>query len=510
MGARAGRCLCDKLQSKQRGLAKFPVADEFADDLLPEDSGTDASVNRRFGPNRWRAASKLPPEMLEVTSSSQQVDVPLTDEPLLYTGFSSQPLIQDHTERPEPKGPRKICESDFELLRCIGHGSFGEVYLVRKTGDGTGRLHAMKILKKSRVANTRKRLEYVVTERRVLRRANHPFIAQLRYAFQSRSRLYLVTDFFGGGELLMHMRRLRRFPETTARFFAAEVALGLEYLHERGICHRDLKPENVLLEDTGHIRLTDFGLSKVGLIGHTVTMTICGTPEYLPPEVFRNEGYACELDWWSFGVLLFEMVEGRPPFQDQNRARLLKLIVNGTFAFRHVHSRDLTSLVCDLLCTDPSLRLRSASDIKVHPWFMNLDWDLALARGLTPPIRPGMFALSCSNSLALVDDPDVAARRRAERDDWGLHIQGFTYVPELRGPLVGDLEKAAEAAMQTITVESEEVEAANPRRLVKVLTSPSLATLGTADDRDQFEEAGHSASEPFEPSHSSDALTTAW
>jgi len=341
------------------------------------------------------------------------------------TTASSQPARKSSKGNIEEgrKPESRLREGDFEFLRCIGKGSFGNVFLVRKRSDTTGRLLAMKILHKDRVANTRKRLEYVVTERQVLRRANHPFIAQLRYAFQSPTKLYLVTDFFGGGELLMHLRRLRRFTEAKARFFAAEVALGLEYLHQRGCLHRDLKPENVLLDEDGHISLTDFGLSKVGLVGQTVTTTICGTPEYLPPEVFirAGEGYGCELDWWSFGVILFEMLEGRPPFQDQSRPRLLKLIVNGTFSFRHVHSRALTSLVNELLCIDPCKRLRSATLVKDNPWFASINWEKAQARGLTPPFRPGLFAMKI----------DVAAERhKGESHQEGINIPGFTYIPD--------------------------------------------------------------------------------
>jgi len=273
----------------------------------------------------------------------------------------------------------------------------------------------------------------------------------------------------------MHLRRVRRFKEPQARFFAAEVALGLEYLHERGIVHRDLKPENVLLDEEGHVRLTDFGLSKVGLVGHVVTTTICGTPEYLPPEVFlrAGEGYGCELDWWSFGVILFEMLEGRPPFQDQNRARLLKLIVNGAFTFRHVHTRILTSLVCELLCVEPSGRLQSAGVVKAHPWFSGIDWQGVRERGMTPPFRPGLFALKTT-----AEECDNRPKNY-EKDELGLHIAGFTYVPEPIGPLCD------------AGVEIEKLSAAEgPRRrgMVKASTSPSLVTQVPPDEDDEVED----------------------
>jgi len=329
-----------------------------------------------------------------------------------------------------PKASKTIYEADFEFLQCIGHGTFGRVYLVRKRADESGRLLAMKVLKKSRVADTRKRAEYIITERRVLRSANHPFIARLRYAFQSPSRLYLVTDFFGGGELLAHIRRQGRFLETEAEFFAAEVTLGLEYLHERGVCHRDLKPENVLLDAEGHVRLTDFGLSKMGLAGENMTSTICGTPEYLPPEVFKHESYACELDWWSSGVLMFEMLEGRPPFRDPNEQRLFQLIMDGKFEFRHAHSQHATSIIRALLCPDTERRLKSATGVKAHPWLATIDWVGALKRSLQPPFRPGVNA-------PLFRPCSSMNRHQSQSPDGnsGLHITGFTYVPELRGPL---------------------------------------------------------------------------
>ncbi|CAE7622935.1 pkgB [Symbiodinium sp. CCMP2592] len=331
--------------------------------------------------------------------------------------------------------PQRIREADFEFLQCIGKGTFGRVYLVRKRDDTSQRLLAMKVLRKSRIGDSRRRAEYIITERKVLRSANHPFVARLRYAFQSASRLYLLTDFFGGGELLEHIRRSGRFSEAQARFFVAEVALGLEYLHERGICHRDLKPENVLLDLDGHVRLTDFGLAKMGL-RTALTSTMCGTPEYLPPEVFRRQSYACELDWWSFGVLIFEMLEGRPPFRDPNESRLFQMIMDGHFCFEHVHSTEATSLVRELLTPDLALRLKSAASVKASPWLTSIDWESALNLGLQPPFRPSASMRCCSPRLR-PSSPDVTSL--------GFHIQGFTYVPETRGPM------AAEKALRKAT-----------------------------------------------------------
>lgn len=331
-------------------------------------------------------------------------------------------LVAETCKKGSAHSPQRIREADFEFLQCIGKGTFGRVYLVRKRDDAAQRLLAMKVLKKSRIGDSRRRAEYIITERKVLRGANHPFVARLRYAFQSASRLYLLTDFFGGGELLEHIRRLGRFTEAQARFFVAEVSLGLEYLHDKGICHRDLKPENVLLDNDGHVRLTDFGLAKMGL-RQNLTSTMCGTPEYLPPEVFKRQSYACELDWWSCGALMFEMLEGRPPFRDPNESRLFQLIMDGKFRFEFVHSEEASSLIRQLLTPDLDMRLKSAVEVKASRWLSTIDWDMALKLGLQPPFRPSMTRKCCSPRLR-PSSPEVASI--------GLHIQGFTYVPEAR------------------------------------------------------------------------------
>lgn len=325
-------------------------------------------------------------------------------------------LVAETCKKGSAHSPQRIREADFEFLQCIGKGTFGRVYLVRKRDDAAQRLLAMKVLKKSRIGDSRRRAEYIITERKVLRSANHPFVARLRYAFQSASRLYLLTDFFGGGELLEHIRRLGRFTEAQARFFVAEVSLGLEYLHDKGICHRDLKPENVLLDNDGHVRLTDFGLAKMGL-RQNLSSTMCGTPEYLPPEVFKRQSYACELDWWSCGVLMFEMLEGRPPFRDPNESRLFQLIMDGKFRFEFVHSEEASSLIRQLLTPDLDMRLKSAVEVKASRWLSTIDWDMALKLGLQPPFRPSMTRKCCSPRLR----PSSPCLHRASHP--GIHVR---------------------------------------------------------------------------------------
>ena len=210
---------------------------------------------------------------------------------------------------------QKMTVDDFELLNVVGKGSFGKVMQVRK--KDTGEIFAMKTLKKS-VLVKRKHVEHTQTEREILQQIDHPFIVSLRYAFQTKDKLYMILDYFNGGELFFHLRNGGAFGEERAKFYAAEIACALSCLHDNNYIYRDLKPENILLDSDGHIRLTDFGLSKDGISDNSITHTFCGTPEYLAPEIIKNDGYGKTVDWWSLGTLLYEMINGLPPFYDEN------------------------------------------------------------------------------------------------------------------------------------------------------------------------------------------------
>ncbi|DAZ95461.1 TPA: hypothetical protein N0F65_002146 [Lagenidium giganteum] len=306
------------------------------------------------------------------------------------TNPSSMQLSHQASDFAEPPRKEKVKLDDFIMIKVIGKGSFGKVLLVRKRD--TGLVFAMKVLRKENIIK-RNQVEHTRTERHVLGYVRHPFIVGLNYAFQTSDKLYFVLDYCAGGELFFHLGKVQRFPEPRARFYAAEITLAIEYVHNLDIIYRDLKPENVLLDENGHIRLTDFGLSKEGIQDDfSGANSFCGTPEYLAPEILNRSGHGRAVDWWSLGALLYEMLTGLPPFYCRDRDRLFEKIRKGDLTFPKYLSAEAKDLLGKLLERDPTKRLGTgpddAGEIKNHPFFREIQWD-ALALGhIPPPWRP--------------------------------------------------------------------------------------------------------------------------
>lgn len=277
------------------------------------------------------------------------------------------------------------------MLRVLGKGSFGKVVLVQKRcGKEKDGLFAMKILKKSHLLK-RNQIARTRTERKVLSIVDHPFIMKLHFAFQTDDRLFLVLDYCAGGELFFHLSRHRRFPETWTRFYAAELLLALAHLHSKGIIYRDLKPENVLLDAEGHVKLGDFGLAKAN-ISHPYkgATSMCGTPEYMAPEILQGLGHGFCADYWGLGMLTYEMMTGLPPWYTTDRHLLLQRLRNAPLQIPSSFSSQVSSCIIGLLQRDPRRRLgvRGPRSAMAHDFFRGIDFRSVIHRKVQPPIRP--------------------------------------------------------------------------------------------------------------------------
>ncbi|TMS36438.1 hypothetical protein L596_003600 [Steinernema carpocapsae] len=278
----------------------------------------------------------------------------------------------------------------FDYLKVVGKGSFGQVYLVRSK-FGERKIYAMKVLGKDHIKK-RNEVQHVMAERNVLiSNINHPFLVSLHFSFQNKDKLYFVLDYLNGGELFFHLQREKHFKESRARFYAAEIASALGYLHSLNIIYRDLKPENLLLDKKGHVVLTDFGLCKEGIRPNDTTETFCGTPEYLAPEVILKKPYDRTFDWWCLGTVLYEMLFGLPPFYSTDRAEMYDKIINQKLNISALASPNSRDLLTNLLNKDRTKRLGSLEDFKEiqrHAFFQDIDWAKLERREIKPDFIP--------------------------------------------------------------------------------------------------------------------------
>jgi len=323
-------------------------------------------------------------------------DISLHAEPVL--------VAEDVTEggganSGQPKS-NMVSLADFDLIKVIGRGSYAKVLMVEL--KSTKRIYAMKVIKKELVTDDED-IDWVQTEKHVFETAsNHPFLVGLHSCFQTASRLFFVIEFVRGGDLMFHMQRQRRLPEEHARFYSAEICLALNYLHERGIIYRDLKLDNVLLDHEGHIKLTDYGMCKEGIRTGDTTSTFCGTPNYIAPEILRAEDYGFSVDWWALGVLLYEMLAGRSPFDivgatdnpDQNTEDyLFQVILEKTIRIPRSLSVKAASILKGFLNKNPADRLgcnreHGFMEIMTHNFFRTIEWELLEQKQIPPPYRP--------------------------------------------------------------------------------------------------------------------------
>ena len=285
----------------------------------------------------------------------------------------------------------KLSYKDFEPLKLLGRGSFGEVFLVRLKANK--KLYAMKVLDKKSLKQKKQQI-HTRTERDLMVKINCPFIVNIKSAFQDEAKLYIVSEFLQGGDLFFHLheKRIVIFPEVKAKFYIIELVVALDFLHKNNMVYRDLKPENILIDSQGHIKLTDFGLSKILENENDMAYTVCGTPQYLAPEILLKKGYDKTVDWWSLGCVTYEMLFNKLPFKFHKGQKINLNIYKQEVHFDNRISEEAKDFIKKLLIFEPQNRLGSGvlggEKIKNHKFFNGVNWDDVWNKKIQPPFVP--------------------------------------------------------------------------------------------------------------------------
>jgi len=319
----------------------------------------------------------------------------------------------------------EIKYTDLTILQTLGTGTFGRVRLAKSKSQE--RYFALKQLKKTEVVRL-KQVEHVNAERELLADVNHPYVVRLFCSYQDATSLYLLMEYVNGGELFYHLRKRGRFPLEWTQFYASEIVDAFGYLHSLDIIYRDLKPENLLLDSNGHIKITDFGFAKKVKPGDR-TWTLCGTPEYLAPEVILRYGHGKAVDWWSLGILIFEMLAGYPPFVGQDPMEIYEEILAGKIGFPSHFESAAEDLIKKLLTADRSRRLgsskRGVKDIKQHKFFKGVDWEDLHNRPHGPILPEVAHPGDTANFERYEEEPLIMGKTNVGSDPYEGMFDGF-------------------------------------------------------------------------------------
>lgn len=304
---------------------------------------------------------------------------------------SSNQKIKENPNKTK-KIQSEITISDFKLTKVLGKGSFGKVVLgISNMNDEL--YYAIKMIKKKNIIKDNK-VKRVLQEKSILEEVSHPFILDLKYSFQDMKKIYFVTEFCQGGELFFHLSKVGHFNEKAIRFYASQIVIIFEYLHSKGILYKDLKPENILVNYDGFIKLADFGLAeKISEYKNHVTYDFSGTPQYISPEMISEQGSSYASDWWSLGVLLYELGTGVTPFRGKNTKMILTNIQNMCYNKDEIShlSLDLQDLIMNLLKYHPEERINTSDKVKSHRFFNKYDFNMIINKTIKPPFIPRLI-----------------------------------------------------------------------------------------------------------------------
>uniref|UniRef100_A0A672TRW0 Protein kinase C n=1 Tax=Strigops habroptila TaxID=2489341 RepID=A0A672TRW0_STRHB len=319
------------------------------------------------------------------------VEGTMKGESLIESDSGEQPQ-----EQQEHQVQLKLTIEDFVLHKMLGKGSFGKVFLAEL--KSTDQYFAVKALKKD-VVLMDDDVECTMVEKRVLSLAwEHPFLTHVFCTFQTKENLFFVMEYLNGGDLMFHIQSCHKFDLPRATFYAAEIICGLQFLHSKGIIYRDLKLDNVLLDNEGHIKIADFGMCKENMFGDAKTSTFCGTPDYIAPEILLGQKYNTSVDWWSFGVLLYEMLIGQSPFHGQDEEELFQSIRMDNPFYPRWLDKDAKDILLKLFVREPERRLGARGNIRQHAFFQEINWEALEERRMEPPFKPRVKSPSdCSN-----------------------------------------------------------------------------------------------------------------
>ncbi|KAI9340978.1 kinase-like domain-containing protein [Pilaira anomala] len=312
--------------------------------------------------------------------------------------------------------------SHFTLLRSVGKGAFGKVRVVQH--KGTKQLYALKYINKAKCIQMRA-VENIISERKMLEQISCNLIVNMRYAFQDDDNLFMILDLMLGGDLRFHLDRVGILPEDHVRFYAAEIAVSLDYLHRLNIIHRDVKPDNILLDEQGHAHLTDFNIATTIKNQKPIT-SIAGSFAYIAPEVLLKRGYLASVDWWSMGIVLYELLFGKRPFRGKTNDALQQAILNDPVCFPESHkvSTEGIDFIKCLLTRDIKSRIgygdQGFQRLMSHPWFIGIPWDKLETKEAEPPFSPDSKRANFDpthelEEILLEDNPLKVKKRSAKR-----------------------------------------------------------------------------------------------